>query len=234
MSDTDPIAPGRGVETALGGVSREQVQADSPIYAEIAASIEFHRNGECKHGIASAQLVRDVLGSIARMAMPDGVVRRPANRPAELREWPAASIRQLAALCRVYSPGDDVAVAPTGPGVDEYAIAGPPLPHEISHEEQIAAAQPEPTELVEPTADQLARGEARAQEVAALLVSQLGTQPSGNGHAPVFHAPEHYDPAADLLTAVEPVFTITFHAPEPWRGDSPPTPMSATGDDIPF
>lgn len=248
MSKTNPTAPAaepdsetgiepapardvpRGVETALGGVTREQVQADSPIYAEIAASIEFHRNGECKHGIASAQLVRDVLGSIARMAMPDGVVRRPANRPAELREWPAASIRQLAALCRVYAPGD------IAPAADEPAVK------QLGHEGQREAATPEPTVPVSVSPAPPVPGQ--AEQVAEIERQVRAERANGSGTVttitgppipPVFHAPEPYRPELDApLVPGDVAPAYVFHAPEPYRADAPASPMSPAGDDIPF
>lgn len=100
---SEPAAP-YGTETALGGQTRDQYRAGSPIYAEILKTVEFH-TGAGDNG-SPAQILREVFGTIARMAMPDGVVKRPNNRPPELREWPAGAIRQLAALCRVYAPGD--------------------------------------------------------------------------------------------------------------------------------
>lgn len=98
----EPAAP-YGTETALGGQTRDQYRAGSPIVAEITKTVEFHLGDNP----AAGQILREVFGTIERMVMPGGVVKRPNNRPPELREWPAGAIRQLAALCRVYAPGGD-------------------------------------------------------------------------------------------------------------------------------
>lgn len=269
MSDTDPTAVPElhgpndaetetgiehantaraGVETALGGVTREQVQADSPIFAEIMSTLAHH-------GVElGPQILREVFGTIARLAMPDGVVRRPANRPAELREWPAASIRQLAALCRVYSPGDDVTVAPA----PRDAQIEPPLPTGMTFatggivpagavvvgidpsrapdhaalavvDAVRAAAMPEPVETVPvspapPVPGQVEAIAAHEQQVLAereaLLVSQLGAQPT-------------HDVTAYASPLVQLGDGPVFHAPAPydWTLDTagnwtPPPPVA--------
>ena len=97
-----------GVETALGGATREHLRNASPIVDEIRKTLEFHASG------TASQAVRDVLGSIERAAT-EASRRRPKNRPPEFAELSPPALRQLAALCRVYAMVDTVDLAPSVP-----------------------------------------------------------------------------------------------------------------------
>lgn len=241
MSKTNPTAPAaepdaesgiehtntapHGVETSLGGITREQVQADSPIYREILDAVAFHAGSG-----STAQLVRDVLGTIARAATPGGIVKRPVNRPAELREFPAAALRQLAALCRVWAPGDDI---PATPAAD---VERPAPEH---------ASAPLPTEspdtlTVEQSPAPPVPGQAEAVDAieTALRVERVELARDVIPIPLVFHSPEPYRPELDVAYEIPPAELVApalvFHAPEPWRDNAPPSPTSPAGDDIPF
>lgn len=128
-----------GTETALGGQTRDQYRAGSPIVAEIRRILEFHLGDNP----AAGQILREVFGTIERMVMPGGVVKRPNNRPPELREWPAGAVRQLAALCRVYS-FDSIPLAVPEGALDDVEPNGAPDPAEVAA--SIAAHEREMTE----------------------------------------------------------------------------------------
>lgn len=234
-ADAAAPAPG-GTETALGGITRETVRAQSPIYGSILETIVFHAspgdNG------TTAQALREVLGTIERAAT-EASRRRPRNRPAELAELNPPALRQLAALCRVWAPGDD---APTTT-LAEVAAADPGG--------AITVTAPEP---VEPVAEQpvspATTPEASAERAAAvaLIEQELGAERvnSGNGHAPVetlaepariadpflVFAPEPWvEPLASAVPWVDAevwdAARDPFHSPDP-------APAEATGDGIPF
>ena len=70
-----------------------------PIFsaAEVDRILAFHGTP------VAAQVLREVLGSLARTA-EWASRKQPKNRPEELREWNPPHLRQLAALCRLYAP----------------------------------------------------------------------------------------------------------------------------------
>lgn len=89
-----------GTETALAS-DRATLRAASAVFTEIGKSVEFHEN---------AQVVRDVFGTIERMATEASKHQpkwRRSNGCPEFAELNPQALRQLAALCRVYLPGGD-------------------------------------------------------------------------------------------------------------------------------
>lgn len=97
-----------GVETALGGMTREHLRNASPVVTEIRKTLEFHDSG------TAVQCLRDVLGTIERAAT-EASRRRPKNRPPEFAELAPGALRQLAALCRVYALVDWIDLTPFVP-----------------------------------------------------------------------------------------------------------------------
>lgn len=205
MSDTDAT-----IETALGGATLDELRERSTIVPEITRSLDFHGTP------VAAQVLREVLGEIER-ACTEASGRRPKNRKGEFQHLDLSTLRQLAALCRVWAPRAgaitsprevaeaatdlintldasiakiDAATAPT--------ISGPPLPHEIVTDEQRAASD---ASVAAFETQAIAEG----ATAAAILTDVLGAEPvSPNGHEPtlpVVHAPDPWiEPQVPTIT----------------------------------
>lgn len=161
------------VETALGGATLDELRETSVIVPEITRSIEFHGTP------VAAQVLREVLGEIER-ACTEASRRKPNNRKGELRHVELSTLRQLAALCRVWKPDVGMLTSPREPQPEVLD----PTPEAI---EPVSAQPVSPATTPEASAE-------RAAAVAE-LERQLGAEriePSPNGHRelPAVHVPD--------------------------------------------
>jgi hypothetical protein len=140
---------------------------------EVARILDFHGTP------VAAQVLREVLGTLGRTAAW-AARKQPKNRPEWLRAWNPPHLRLLAELCATHapdvgtitSPREQIPMREVGPdelGGQHYAVAGPPLPHEVD------------AEIFRTEAELLAERAEKTQAL-ALLTEQLGAEPiSPNG-----------------------------------------------------
>lgn len=200
--EVEPEAPSSPlVETALGGATLDELRETSVIVPEIARSIDFHGTP------VAAQVLREVLGEIER-ACTEASRRKPNNRKGELRHVDLSTLRQLAALCRVWLPDVGMITSPR---------------EQPEHEELRAAAAPEA--IVPVSAQPVSPAttpEASAERAAAVAeferqLSAERIEPSPNGHheLPAVHVPdpwiepEVWDAAAVAIPSVHLASEVT-------------------------
>lgn len=227
----EPEAP-YGVETALGGATRETLRASSHVYADIRQSLDFHSAPGDNN--SPAQLLRDVFGSIERAAT-EASRRRPKNRPPEFAELNPPALRQLAALCRVYAGLDTIGqienVIAQGVEALKVELGDPPI--DITHN------------LKDPAAE-IARIE---EEVRAGRMSHQTARVNAGLTADPPHIAETVDPdpfvspapvdtwPANIITPLPNGATLITGPPDPF---STPAPIPAgfapdgSNDGIPF
>lgn len=232
MTDQTPepdVAPTRGAAPPM----------PDPIFsaAEVDRILAFHGTP------VAAQVLREVLGSLARTA-EWASRKQPKNRPEELREWNPPHLRQLAALCRLYAPevgsrtselepvDADVFADATSP--TETLPSGPtsietePTEAEVREREQAAEVASIERQVLAERNGGIIAGEQAAQIITAALgadaVTVSADPPVGRPLTPPgvqIHAPDPWvEPAETLVGA--PSNLPVIHRPDPDGLDGSP------------